>query len=136
LRQAGIKICCGGIIGMGEKIDDRIGLLHQLANLPEHPHSVPINRLIPIRGTPLEDVKNVTDPFDFVRVIAVARILIPRSFIILAGGRNMMSDELQALCFCAGVNSLCCGEKLLTAENVSAEKDNALLQSLGIVSTC
>jgi biotin synthase len=135
LRQAGIKICCGGIIGMGETIDDRIGLLHQLANLPEHPHSVPINHLIPMRGTPLEDAKNI-DHFDFVRVIAVARILMPRSFIILAGGRNMMSDELQALCFCAGVNSLCCGEKLLTAKNVAAEKDSELLQRLGIVLTC
>lgn len=131
LRQAGIKICCGGIIGMGETADDRIGLLYQLANLPEHPHSVPINHLIPMAGTPLEDAKNI-DPFDFVRVIAVARILMPRSFVILAGGRSMMSDELQALCFCAGANSICCGEKLLTAKNPTITKDKQLLQRLGL----
>ena len=131
LRRAGIKICCGGIIGMGETIDDRVGLLCQLANLPEHPHSVPINHLIPIPGTPLKDTKNI-DPFDFVRVIAVARILMPHSLILLAGGRKMMSDELQALCFCAGANAICCGEKLLTAKNSPVAKDQQLLQRLGL----
>ncbi|MDR1057167.1 MAG: biotin synthase BioB [Coxiellaceae bacterium] len=131
LRNAGIKVCCGGIIGMGESLDDRIELLHQLATFPEHPHSVPINYLIPMSGTPLANIAPI-DPFDFVRVIAVARILMPQSFVRLAAGRDKLSDELQALCFCAGTNSIFCGERLLTAKNPSLEKDRNLLQRLGI----
>ena len=131
LRDAEIKICCGGIIGMGETTEDRIGLLHQLVNFPEHPHSVPINYFTPIPGTPLANVPPI-DPFDFVRVIAVSRILMPHSLIRLAAGREKMSDELQALCFCAGANSIFCGEKLLTVKNPSIEKDYHLLQRLGM----
>ncbi|EKE01235.1 MAG: hypothetical protein ACD_21C00189G0017 [uncultured bacterium] len=131
LRNAGIKICCGGIIGLGESNKDRIGLLHQLANFPEHPHSVPINRFVAIAGTPLADMPPI-DSFDFVRVIAVARILMPRSLIRLAAGRETMSDEFQALCFSAGANSIFCGEKLLTSKNPTVKKDYELLQRLGI----
>lgn len=131
LRHAGIKICCGGIVGLGENVIDRIILLQQLANFPEHPHSVPINSFMPMAGTPLAEVVPI-DPFDFVRVIAVARILMPCSFVRLAAGREGMSDELQALCFCAGANSIFCGDKLLTAKNPGVEKDYALLRRLGI----
>lgn len=131
LRCVGIKICCGGIVGMGEDASDRMLLLQQLANFPEHPHSVPINSFIPMLGTPLVHVAPI-DPFDFVRVIAVARILMPRSFVRLAAGREGMSDELQALCFCAGANSIFCGDKLLTAKNPAIEKDYNLLHRLGI----
>lgn len=131
LRNAGIKICCGGILGLGESNEDRISLLHQLANFPEHPHSVPINRLIPMEGTPLANVEPI-DPFDFVRIIAVARILMPFSFIRLAAGRETMNDEFQALCFAAGANSIFCGEKLLTADLPSIKKDQDLLKRLGI----
>ncbi|MBU0745002.1 MAG: biotin synthase BioB, partial [Gammaproteobacteria bacterium] len=131
LRKVGIKICCGGIIGMGETMEDRMGLLQQLANFPQHPHSVPINYFMPMLGTPLANVNSI-DYFDFVRVIAVARILMPSSFIRLAAGRERMSDELQALCFCAGANSIFCGEKLLTANNPEIEKDRGLLRRLGI----
>jgi biotin synthase len=129
LCEAGIKICCGGIIGMGETKEDRIDLLRELANFPEHPHSVPINRFVPIVGTPLENVPPI-DNFDFVRVVAVARILLPCSVIRLAAGRGSMSDELQALCFCAGANSIFCGDKLLTTKNCAMEKDLNLLQRL------
>ena len=132
LRDADIKICCGGIIGMGESVEDRISLLHQLVNFPEHPHSVPINYFIPMQGTPLANVNSI-DPLDFVRTVAIARILMPRSFIRLAAGREKMNDELQALCFCAGVNSIFCGEKLLTAKNPTVEKDRQLLQRLGFI---
>jgi len=131
LRKVGIKICCGGIIGMGESLEDRIELLHQLAIFPEHPHSVPINYLIPMPGTPLADIKPI-DSLDFVRVIAVARILMPHSFVRLSAGRERMTDELQILCFCAGVNSIFCGDKILTVKNSSLEKDYNLLQRLGI----
>lgn len=131
LLSADLKICCGGIIGMGEKVEDRISLLQQLANLPKHPHGIPINYFIPMQGTPLANLSSI-DPFDFVRVIAVTRILMPRSSIRLAAGREKMSDELQALCFCAGVNSIYCGEKLLTAKNPSLAKDYSLLKRLGI----
>jgi biotin synthase len=131
LHSAGIKICCGGIIGLGESKEDRISLLRQLANFPAHPHSVPINRLIPMENTPLANIEPI-DPFDFVRVVAVARILMPCSLIRLAGGRETMSDELQALCFSAGANSIFCGEKLLTSNNPTVKKDRELLQRLGI----
>lgn len=131
LRNVGIKICCGGIVGMGEKNSDRISLLQQLANFPEHPHSIPINYFVPIDGTPLEIITKI-DPFEFVRTIAVARILMPRSLIRLAAGRNLMNDELQALCFCAGANSIFCGEKLLTTKNPTIAKDRILLKRLGI----
>lgn len=131
LSKAKIKICCGGIIGMGEEIDDRLVMLQELANFPKHPHSVPINRFIPTKGTPLENITAI-DPFDFVKIIAVARILMPRSIIRLAAGRDAMSYELQTLCFIAGVNSIFVGEKLLTAVNASIKSDEYLLQKLGI----
>lgn len=111
VRDAGMKVCCGGILGMGESVEDRAGLLHQLATLPEHPESVPINMLIRIRGTPLEQVDDV-DPIEFIRTLAVARILMPRSHVRLAAGREDMSDEMQALAFFAGANSIFYGERL------------------------
>ncbi|MEI8055521.1 MAG: biotin synthase BioB [bacterium] len=131
LRKAEIKICSGGIIGLGESKKDRVNLLQQLANFPIHPHSVSINRLIPMKNTPLANIDPV-DSFDFVRVIAVARILMPHSFIRLAAGRETMNDELQTLCFAAGVNSIFCGEKLLTSYLREVKKDRELLQRLGI----
>lgn len=131
VRTAGIKICCGGIIGMGESQKDRVHFLQQLVNFPEHPKSVPINRLIPIKGTPLGEVPPV-DSFEFVRVIAVARILMPKSFVRLSAGRESMNDELQALCFFAGANSIHYGEKLLTTKNPEIEHDQNLLKKLGI----
>jgi biotin synthase len=131
IRQSDIKVCCGGIIGMGETRADRIAFLQQLANLPTHPESVPINKLIPIPGTPLGDQPDM-DPFEFVRTIAVCRILMPKSVIRLSAGRESMSDELQALCFLAGANSVFYGEKLLTADNPSIAKDNLLFQRLGM----
>lgn len=131
VREAGIKVCCGGIIGMGEKQEDRAGLLRQLANLPEHPRSVTLNKLIPIPGTPLANEPPV-DSFEFTRVIAVARIMLPRSMIRLSAGRDSLSEEAQALCFFAGANSIHYGEKLLTTENISPEQDNALLKKLGL----
>lgn len=135
VRTAGIKVCCGGIIGMGELQEDRIRFLQQLVNLPEHPKSVPINQLIPIKGTPLGDVP-LLDPFEFVRVIAVARILMPKSFVRLSAGRETMSDELQALCFLAGANSIHYGEKLLTTKNPEIKRDQNLLKKLGIQAMC
>ena len=131
VRKAGIKVCCGGIIGMGETNCDRIKMLMLLANLDEPPESVPINKLIKIPGTPLENVLDV-DPFDFVRTIALARILFPKAYIRLSAGRENLSDELQALCFFAGANSIFYGEKLLTAQNPMPEKDNNLFQRLGL----
>ncbi|MCL5260641.1 MAG: biotin synthase BioB [Gammaproteobacteria bacterium] len=131
LRAAKINICCGGILGMGESKEDRAALLHELANFPQHPQSIPINYFIPIKGTKLAASAPI-DPFEFVRIIAVARILMPKSMIRLAAGRNLMSDELQALCFCAGANSIFCGEKLLTAKNPPLENDLSLLQRLGL----
>ena len=131
VREAGIKVCCGGILGMGETNEDRIKMLVILANLPQHPESVPINQLIPIPGTPLENMPPV-DPFDFVRTIALARIMMPRSYVRLAAGRSNMSDELQALCFFAGANSIFYGEKLLTEPNALPEDDNRLLARLGL----
>jgi biotin synthase len=131
VRDAGLKVCCGGIIGMGEDNDDRIKMLVTLANLNEPPESVPINKLIRIPGTPLEGQKEV-DPFDFVKTIALARILMPQSYVRLSAGRAEMSDEMQALCFLAGANSIFYGEKLLTAENPIPENDHLLFERLGL----
>src|SRR5580700_4110951 len=116
VRDAGLNVCCGGIIGMGESIADRAELLRTLANLPAHPESVPINQLVKVPGTPLADAPDV-DPFDFVRTCAVARVLMPRAQVRLSAGREAMSDELQALCFLAGANSIFYGERLLTTGN-------------------
>jgi len=131
VRKSGIKVCCGGILGMGETNDDRIKMLVLLANLEEQPESVPINKLIKIPGTPLANQKDI-DPFDFVRTLALARILMPKSYVRLSAGREQMSDELQALCFMSGANSIFYGEKLLTADNPIPEKDNQLFERLGL----
>jgi biotin synthase len=131
VREAGINVCSGGIIGMGENVQDRAGLLVALANLPQHPESVPINMLVQVEGTPLYGVEAL-DGLEFVRTIAVARILMPKSFVRLSAGRTEMSDELQALCFFAGANSIFYGEKLLTTENPSAQHDRLLMDRLGI----
>lgn len=131
VRKSGMKICSGGIIGLGETFLDRIKMLVTLANLDTPPESIPINKLIPIPGTPLENNLSV-DPFEFVRIIALARILFPRAYVRLAAGRESMSEELQALCFMAGVNSIFYGEKLLTAKNPNPEKDDLLFQKLGL----
>ena len=131
VREAGIKVCSGGIVGLGETTEDRIDMLVTLANLEQHPESVPINMLIPIPGTPLENRKKV-DPIAFVRVIALARIMMPTSFVRLSAGRTEMSEETQALCFFAGANSIFCGETLLTADNPGEDKDQALFNKLGI----
>ncbi len=131
VRDAGMQVCCGGIIGMGEGVPDRAAMLHTLATLPEHPESVPINRLVQVEGTPLYGRADV-DPFDFIRVIAVARILMPRSHVRLSAGRAQMSDEMQALAFFAGANSIFYGEKLLTTENPQQAADRRLFARLGI----
>lgn len=131
VREAGIKVCCGGIVGLGEAREDRIGLLMQLANLPAHPESVPINMLVKIEGTPLGDVDDL-DPFEFVRTVAIARLLMPQSYVRLSAGRETMNDEMQALCFMAGANSIFYGEKLLTTPNPEAADDRKLFQRLGI----
>jgi biotin synthase len=131
VRAAGLKVCCGGIIGMGESADDRAQLLRTLANLPEHPESVPINRLVKVPGTPLAEAAEV-DPFDFVRTCAAARVLMPRAYVRLSAGREGMSDELQALCFLAGANSIFYGEKLLTTGNPDVARDRSLLKRLGL----
>ena len=131
VRKAGMKVCCGGIIGMGESAFDRAGFLQQLANLDEHPESVPINMLIKVKGTPLEHVDDI-DPIEFIRVIAAARILMPRSRVRLAAGRAQMSDELQAMAFFAGANSIFYGETLLTAGNAAVDHDRNLLERLGM----
>ena len=128
---AGLNVCCGGIVGMGEQAQDRVALLQTLATLPEHPQSVPINQLVRVAGTPLADAPD-PDPFDFVRTIAVARILMPRSHVRLAAGRNDISDELQALCFLAGANSIFYGERLLTTGNPDANSDRRLFERLQI----
>ena len=134
VRDAGLKTCCGGIVGMGESRAQRAGLLHALATLPAHPDSVPINRLVQVAGTPLADKDTAAqlDPFEFVRTIAVARILMPRSMVRLSAGREEMSDELQALCFLAGANSIFYGEKLLTTGNPDTGRDLALFERLGL----
>jgi biotin synthase len=131
VRVAGLKVCCGGIIGMGESLGDRAQLLRTLANLPEHPESVPINRLVRVTGTPLAEAPEV-DPFEFVRTIAVARLLMPRAAVRLSAGRETMSDELQALCFLAGANSIFFGEKLLTTGNPEVARDRELFARLGL----
>lgn len=131
VRDAGMKICAGGILGMGEQRDDRVGLLQQLANLPQHPESVPINMLVKVEGTPLGNSEDL-DPLEFVRTIAVARILMPTSYVRLSAGRQQMDDSTQALCFFAGANSLFCGERLLTTDNPSLNKDELLFARLGI----
>ncbi|MEE8428753.1 MAG: biotin synthase BioB [Gammaproteobacteria bacterium] len=131
VRDAGIHVCAGGIIGLGESEEDRAGLLQQLVNLPQHPESVPINLLVRVEGTPLADQAPL-DPLDFVRTIAVARILMPRSRVRLSAGRTEMSDELQALCFFAGANSVFYGERLLTTENPDQHHDRQLFERLGL----
>jgi biotin synthase len=131
VRDAGMKTCCGGIVGMGESREQRAGLLHTLATLPAHPDSVPINRLVQVAGTPLAGTQEL-DPFEFVRSIAVARILMPRSMVRLSAGRETMSDELQALCFAAGANSIFYGEKLLTTGNPDTDHDRRLFERLGL----
>ncbi|HEY2418308.1 MAG TPA: biotin synthase BioB [Steroidobacteraceae bacterium] len=131
VRDAGINVCCGGIVGMGESQRDRALMLVTLANLPQHPESVPINQLVRVPGTPLADGPPV-DPFDFVRTIAVARVMIPKAQVRLSAGRTEMSDELQALAFLAGANSIFYGEKLLTTGNPDVARDRALLTRLGM----
>ncbi|KAK7583920.1 hypothetical protein V9T40_004883 [Parthenolecanium corni] len=130
VRGANIKVCCGGILGMGETTEDRLKMLLVLANLETPPESVPINKLIKIPGTPLEDVEDV-DAFEFIRTIATARIMMPKSYIRLSAGRENMSEELQALCFLVGANSIFYGEKLLTANNPLPQRDEVLLDKLG-----
>ena len=131
VRGAGINVCCGGIVGMGESAEDRVGLVHALATLPAHPESVPINALVQIEGTP-QGMAQPLDPIDFVRMIAVARITMPRSMVRLSAGRETMSEETQALCFLAGANSIFYGEKLLTTPNPVAAEDQALFARLGL----
>ncbi len=131
VREAGINVCSGGILGMGENREDRVSLLQQLANLPKHPESVPINMLVQIEGTPLHGVDKL-EPLEFVRTIAVARILMPKSVVRLSAGRTEMSDEEQALCFFAGANSIFYGEKLLTTDNPDENHDQQLFDKLGI----
>ncbi|HEY2686244.1 MAG TPA: biotin synthase BioB [Steroidobacteraceae bacterium] len=131
VREAGMNVCCGGIVGMGESALDRIAMLHTLATLGAHPESVPINQLVRVQGTPLAAAAP-PDPFDFVRTIALARILMPRSHVRLAAGRTELSDELQALCFLAGANSIFYGEKLLTTPNPDMEQDRRLLERLNL----
>jgi biotin synthase len=131
VRKAGVTVCSGGIIGMGETLEDRYRLLQQLSNQDPHPESVPINQLVKVHGTPLEEEKDL-DLFDFVRMIATARIVMPRSMVRLSAGRLQLSDEGQALCFLAGANSIFMGEKLLTTPNPESDRDRALLDKLGM----
>ena len=131
VRDAGIKVCSGGIVGLGETVSDRAGLLVQLANLPTPPESVPINMLVKVKGTPLADNDDV-DPFDFIRTIAVARIMMPRSHVRLSAGREQMSEQTQAMCFMAGANSIFYGCKLLTTPNPEEDKDRVLFRKLGL----
>jgi biotin synthase len=131
VRDAGIHVCCGGIVGMGEELDDRIGMIATLASLPVHPESVPINMLVRVEGTPLSD-EGPLDPLDFVRTIAVARICMPASVVRLSAGREDMSEECQALCFLAGANSIFYGPKLLTTPNPERDRDMRLLDKLGM----
>jgi biotin synthase len=131
VRHAGIHVCCGGIVGMGEGLDDRVGMIATLAGLPVHPESVPINMLVQVEGTPLADTRKL-DPFDFVRTIAVVRITMPASMVRLSAGREDMSEEVQALCFLAGANSIFYGPKLLTTPNPDRDRDIQLLDKLGL----
>ncbi len=131
VRDAGLNVCCGGILGMGETDQDRVALLHTLATLPQHPESVPINQLVQVEGTPLHGLPPL-DPLDFVRAIATARLLMPKSYVRLSAGRTDMSDAVQALCFLAGANSIFYGEKLLTTPNPGETHDQALFARLGL----
>jgi biotin synthase len=131
VREAGINVCCGGIVGMGESFEDRVGMLTTLASLPTHPESVPINMLVQVDGTPLAGTAPL-EPLDFVRTIAVARICMPASVVRLSAGREDMSEETQALCFLAGANSIFYGPKLLTTPNPGRDRDMALLEKLGL----
>ena len=138
VRDAGIHVCCGGIVGMGEGAEDRVGMIHALATLPVHPESVPINLLVQVEGTPLaqraagENQGAGLDPIEFVRTIAVARITMPRSMVRLSAGREDMTDEMQALCYLAGANSIFYGPKLLTTPNPAADRDRQLMDRLGL----
>jgi biotin synthase len=131
VRAAGIKLCCGGIVGMGETREDRVGMIHALATLPLHPESVPINLLVRVAGTPLDDAAPL-DAIEFVRTVAAARVTMPRSVVRLSAGREAMTDELQALCFLAGANSIFCGPRLLTTPNPGRAHDAALFERLGL----
>jgi len=131
VREAGMNVCCGGIVGMGEDANDRVGMLHTLATMPKHPESVPINLLVQVEGTPLSR-RPATDPLEFVRTVAVARIVMPRSIVRLSAGREGMSDEMQALCFMAGANSIFHGPTLLTTPNPDQDDDAALFERLGL----
>lgn len=131
VRAAGMNVCSGGIVGMGETSDDRSGLLRQLANLPHHPESVPINMLVKVKGTPLDNVADL-EPFEFIRTIAVARIIMPKSYVRLSAGRESMNEQIQALCFMAGANSIFYGCKLLTTSNPETHEDVQLFRKLGI----
>jgi biotin synthase len=131
VREAGISVCCGGIVGMGETREDRVGMIVALATLPRHPESVPINLLVQVEGTPLYGTARL-DPLEFVRMIAVARITMPASMVRLSAGREAMSEETQALCFLAGANSIFCGERLLTTPNPGRDHDRDLMDRLGL----
>ena len=131
MRDQGINVCAGGILGLGESRRDRAAMLVELANLPQHPNSVPLNKLVKVPGTPLSDVADLDD-IEFIRVIAAARIMMPRSHVRLSAGRDAMSDEAQALCFLAGANSLFYGDKLLTTDNATTDRDKALFQKLDL----
>jgi biotin synthase len=131
VREAGINVCCGGIVGMGESQQDRVGLIHALATLPAHPESVPINALVQVEGTP-QGLSQPLDGIEFVRTVAVARITMPKSMVRLSAGRQEMSEETQALCFLAGANSIFCGPKLLTTPNPLADSDRQLFEKLGL----
>ncbi len=131
VRAAGLSVCCGGIVGMGETREDRVGMIVALATLPVHPESVPINLLVQVEGTPLHGTRKL-DPLEFVRTIGVARVTMPASMVRLSAGREEMSDETQALCFLAGANSIFCGDKLLTTSNPSRDRDRDLMDRLGL----
>lgn len=133
VRNSGINVCSGGILGMGETRRDRARLLQELANLPQHPESVPINDLVQVKGTPLDGIDKL-DPFEFVRTIAVARIVMPQSYVRLSAGRTEMNDEMQALCFFAGANSMFYGDRLLTTDNPDENQDQKLFKRLNIQS--
>jgi biotin synthase len=132
VRDAGIHVCCGGIVGMGESLEERVGMIATLASLPQHPESVPVNMLMKVEGTPLAHAQAI-DPIDFVRTIAAARITMPRSVVRLSAGRENMSEEMQALCFLAGANSIFCGPRLLTTPNPDRDRDLRLMGKLGLV---
>ena len=134
VRGAGMKVCCGGIVGMGERVEDRLGMLVLLANLPDHPESVPINLWNEVKGVPVNDTAERPDPIALARLIAVARIMMPQSVVRLSAGRQYMTDELQALCFLAGANSIFIGDVLLTTKNPQRDRDASLLDRLGIKS--